>query len=591
MVLKEKLSGLGGTWDENQPNRKVFRLNGGIMNWYESTGALNFQGKEDKRFILEKKVKDILFLGDSSVPPIRKGFNKSSGSSKAVPTVPTVVSQYLAGEFMDSELIFGIVSAVGTETKRVTDPLVDRIQGYGYNVEQIRVSDLLKKPGQTFSNEYERIKTFIKIGDRVRAKSTANANLSDAERNALLAAGVVGEIRKLRQVERPRTAYLVNSLKHPDEVDFLRKIYGECFFVIGIHCDEKRRLKYLIEDKGLKQSEALELTLIDQDEDVKHGQKTRDTFHLADFFINVGKDSDQVKNTIDRFLEIIFSNPYRNPTFDEFAMFMAFCSSISSGDLSRQVGAIVARDYQILATGANECPASGGGHYWAEVDRKTGEVNDRPEGKDYTWEADSNKVEQGEIIHEIIDKMSSLDGVSDSLKVQLLKILTESRIRDITEFGRVVHAEMDALLSCARAGISTKSTTLYCTTFPCHNCAKHLIDAGVERVVYVEPYPKSKALELHADSIKLKTKLEEEDDDEGKVVFEPFTGVGARRFLDLFSMNLGAGPKLKRKDDNGNILNWNKQNARVRSPVLQSSYNDAEAEAAELFSLFAEVKV
>ena len=44
------------------------------------------------------------------------------------------------------------------------------------------------------------------------------------------------------------------------------------------------------------------------------------------------------------------------------------------------------------------------------------------------------------------------------------------------------HAEMEALLSCARSGVSTRGATLYSTTFPCHNCAKHIIAAGVARV-------------------------------------------------------------------------------------------------------------
>ena len=69
---------------------------------------------------------------------------------------------------------------------------------------------------------------------------------------------------------------------------------------------------------------------------------------------------------------------------------------------------------------------------------------------------------------------------------------------------------------------------------------KHIIDAGIKRVVYVEPYPKSRALEFHSDSITLKTNVDAIDD-ENHVVFEPFTGVGVRRFLDLFSMDLGSG--------------------------------------------------
>jgi deoxycytidylate deaminase len=71
---------------------------------------------------------------------------------------------------------------------------------------------------------------------------------------------------------------------------------------------------------------------------------------------------------------------------------------------------------------------------------------------------------------------------------------------NLTEFGRDVHAEMSAIVSAARRGTSTEGAYLYCTTFPCHNCAKHIIAAGIRQVVYVEPYAKSFAAEFHLDS-------------------------------------------------------------------------------------------
>ena len=65
-------------------------------------------------------------------------------------------------------------------------------------------------------------------------------------------------------------------------------------------------------------------------------------------------------------------------------------------------------------------------------------------------------------------------------------------IDEVTEYGRIVHAELGALAAAARSGLSVVDGTLYCTTFPCHNCAKHIVASGIVRVVYVEPYPKSR---------------------------------------------------------------------------------------------------
>jgi hypothetical protein len=59
--LNELLSEIDGMWDESQKNKKVLRFNGGVMNWYESTGTIQFQGgKEGKRY-LESRVKSALY--------------------------------------------------------------------------------------------------------------------------------------------------------------------------------------------------------------------------------------------------------------------------------------------------------------------------------------------------------------------------------------------------------------------------------------------------------------------------------------------------------------------------------------------------
>lgn len=51
------------------------------------------------------------------------------------------------------------------------------------------------------------------------------------------------------------------------------------------------------------------------------------------------------------------------------------------------------------------------------------------------------------------------------------------------------HAEANAISGCARRGISTAGATLYCTTFPCAECAKLIVGAGILEVVYDVPYP------------------------------------------------------------------------------------------------------
>src|SRR6202167_6598266 len=92
--------------------------------------------------------------------------------------------------------------------------------------------------------------------------------------------------------------------------------------------------------------------------------------------------------------------------------------------------------------------------------------------------------------------------------------------------------EMAAILDAARRGQAIRGATRYTTTFPCHTCASHIVGAGLTRVVYVAPYPKSKAGDLHEDSIV----IDPSDEPCHKVVFRPFVGIAPPRYLAAFGM-------------------------------------------------------
>ena len=93
---------------------------------------------------------------------------------------------------------------------------------------------------------------------------------------------------------------------------------------------------------------------------------------------------------------------------------------------------------------------------------------------------DSNDREQTEIVKDLLERLRI-----DLDLEEAVSRLENSRLMDITEYGRAVHAEMDALLACARTGTSPVGGILFTTTFPCHNCARHILAAGIKRVVYI----------------------------------------------------------------------------------------------------------
>lgn len=53
---------------------------------------------------------------------------------------------------------------------------------------------------------------------------------------------------------------------------------------------------------------------------------------------------------------------------------------------------------------------------------------------------------------------------------------------------RTIHAEVNALLQCAKFGVATEGAEVYVTHFPCLNCRKALIQAGIKKVYYAADY-------------------------------------------------------------------------------------------------------
>ena len=102
---------------------------------------------------------------------------------------------------------------------------------------------------------------------------------------------------------------------------------------------------------------------------------------------------------------------------------------------------------------------------------------------------------------------------------------------------------------------------MYVTTFPCHLCARLIVAAGLKRVVYIEPYAKSLALQLYPDSIT----PDYTEKTASEVPFEPFVGIAPRKYIDLFTMR-------DRKQSNGKAIPFDKTNAIPRLVGSPRSY-------------------
>lgn len=463
-----------------------------------------------------------------------------------------------------SEIVLGLITTVGTDTENVVRYMKDHLAKFSYTTEIINVSSEIltsfEKEVPKFDSECERIKHYMDLGNKVR---------NEREDATIIMKGVASHILSKRDsIEDPspreKVAYIIKSIKHPSEADYLKQVYGDGFHLIGITGDVSNRQKFLTEVKAMSEIQAQELMDRDSDDIDDFGQHTQDAFQNSDYFINVGDDLEEIKNCVFRLIDLLFGNPFITPTFDEYAMFMAYAASLRSADLSRQIGAVITKNNEILTTGVNDCPKYTGGLYWKIHDKN--QYYDEDNGRDYMLGYDSNKIEQSKIIDKILDNLS-LDKNKENIDR-----IKKAGIGAITEYGRVVHAEMEAILACARNNISSKDAVMYATTFPCHNCAKHIIAAGIKKVIYIEPYPKSKALDFYKQEIS--TAVTDENE---KLVFTPFSGVGPRRYIDLFAMTSAKWGVKKRKKNDGYNIDWDRGKAFIRNPMRAMTYLEYES--------------
>ena len=124
---------------------------------------------------------------------------------------------------------------------------------------------------------------------------------------------------------------------------------------------------------------------------------------------------------MDTEMEILMNNEWNTPSWDELFMREAYLIATKSKDPHTKIGCILVKDNIPLMKGYNGIP------------RK---VNDSPERyvrpEKYNW---------------------------------------------------CEHSERNAIYNCARMGISTNQSTLYCFATPCHECCRGLLQSGIVEIV------------------------------------------------------------------------------------------------------------
>ncbi|MBV8582179.1 MAG: hypothetical protein JOZ86_16270 [Candidatus Eremiobacteraeota bacterium] len=480
------------------------------------------------------------------------------------------------------ELIFGLVAPLGVDKDVVVKVLRQALSAAGYQLRTIKISTLIREYARDIdaiknAEPLHRKRLLMNVGDKLRRDWDAFNSRTErrGDFGAILAISAIQQLRqrinKARGVqpeeEQPletipisSAAYLVDSLKHPDELEYLRRVYGPAFVSIGVYTPPEIRRRDLgldaLDDDDRKLVEAL----MKRDEvDTKLGQRVGEAFYGTDFIVDSTEDPDEIRDELVRLVHLLFGDVFQTPRLAEYGMFLARAAQARSGSMARQIGAAILRDDgSVVACGTNEAAkAVTGGQYWPDDDAEfhgRDMVYTPKEGAPVRDTSDAFREEMISTVVEALAKAGVLAGdYSDMTPEKRLKELyttdgaplRNTRIKDNIDYIRAVHAEAAAIIDAGRHGVATKGTRMFTSTFPCHECARHIVAAGIRQVVYLEPYPKSATKDLYRDSVA----LDPTSDDPHRVVFRTFVGVAPPRYLEFFLL----GQRLRKQGDGTKI--------------------------------------
>jgi deoxycytidylate deaminase/dephospho-CoA kinase len=304
---------------------------------------------------------------------------------------------------------------------------------------------------------------------------------------------------------------VIDGLRNLGEIQGLREKYTNSF-VIGVVATKDTRWQRVqdVYDKNLKNFDRDDIR--DSDEDIPNGQQVQKCVLDADYVLineTIGGSSDvREKKLRDRLIpeiQLMRKTPGRVATQDEAHMATAYAQSHLSKCLKRHVGAVIVDGKGIpMSLGYNENPVgtlpcvSAYGYCYKDenmhvklehMQAHCPRCGDQKNGITKPWKCQK---------------------CGDSLKLSLF----QSRNMEVCT---AIHAEDRAIRSLA--GRNAEGAVLYATTFPCFQCARHIIDVGISKLVYVEPYPVRESYEFLTKS---------------NVNVEPFQGFMARCFHLVF---------------------------------------------------------
>lgn len=370
--------------------------------------------------------------------------------------------------------------------------------------ELINISDKIKN--ELSKNSYkEYTDIFQLLGDNIRLYG--DIKLDDALRNSKkiytiseCINKIIKRIRAYNLEQHNPTLIVIDAIRNPLESMFFKERYS-AFYLFAINSDDEDIESRLLHNSNMtkdnikKQSnKELQDKSLDSLESFV-SQNIQDCISSSDIFIvnngKFGSDSFlELYGQVIKYISLIMHPGLITPSLDEKMMQVAYTAKLNSGCLSRQVGASITNKYGSLkAIGWNSVPEGQTPCLLRNID----ELNCATNSISFSSYEKSKEFKSYISALPLLDKSK---GLNQSFCFKT--VYTKNKRDDngiLSEKGnqvhtRSLHAEENAFMQLAKYGAEgIKGGTLYSTASPCELCSKKAYQLGMERVVYIDPYP------------------------------------------------------------------------------------------------------
>ncbi|MDR1198375.1 MAG: DUF4062 domain-containing protein [Prevotellaceae bacterium] len=360
------------------------------------------------------------------------------------------------------------------------------------------------------------VSTFQLFGNYIRYSTFFERNEDESPYSITsLLHHVIQYYRNINTDEDKSTLIVIDSLRNPYEIFYLRKKYSSFYAMAVSARDDNRRNRLIDKNYDKKTIEEFNETEFPSQKvslrDKFIYQNINECAEISDIHIinndkKVNEDGnetnglDYLQKQLIRYVSLMKHPALVIPTHEERTMQIAFMAKSNSGCISRQVGAVITdKDFAIKTIGWNTAPEGQVPCLLRDCYTLLETKNEKKDLKalysEYEVkqrEKNIDKPDEKTLCDCLTEKFGTDKSIFNGRNVSYCfkDVFNKQKGEKNQVHTRALHAEENAFLQITKhGGQSIKGGKLFTTASPCELCAKKAYQLGIKEIYYIDLYP------------------------------------------------------------------------------------------------------